>query len=86
MQTLYAAFGTKANLLKHAIDVALAGDHLPVPMMERDFAQQMIAEPDPLQELAICAAHVRQVAPSSAGFASCSPPGPHPPAIPPSKN
>ena len=29
MQTLYAAFGTKANLLKHAIDVALAGDRLP---------------------------------------------------------
>ena len=68
VQTLYAAFGTKANLLKHAIDVALAGDHLPVPMMERDFAQQMIAEPDPRQELAIYAVHVRQVAERAGGL------------------
>ena len=68
VQTLYAAFGTKANLLKHAIDVALAGDHLPVPMMERDFVQQMIAEPDPRQVLAIYAAHVRQVAERAGGL------------------
>ena len=39
VQTLYAAFGTKASLLKQAIDVALAGDHLPVPMMESGFAK-----------------------------------------------
>ncbi len=68
VQTLYAAFGTKANLLKHAIDVVLAGDHLPVPMMERDFVQQMIAEPDPCQVLAIYAAHVRQVAERAGGL------------------
>ena len=68
VQTLYAAFGTKASLLKHAIDVALAGDHLPVPMMERGFAQQMIAEPDPRVVLAIYAAHVRQVAERAGGL------------------
>jgi AcrR family transcriptional regulator len=68
VQTLYAAFGTKANLLKHAIDAALAGDHLPVPMMERDFARQMIAEPDPRKVLAIYAAHVREVAERAGGL------------------
>jgi TetR/AcrR family transcriptional regulator, regulator of autoinduction and epiphytic fitness len=68
VQTLYAAFGTKANLLKHAIDVTLAGDHLAVPMMERDFAQQMIAESDPRQVLAIYAAHVREVAERAGGL------------------
>jgi AcrR family transcriptional regulator len=33
--TVYAAFGTKAALLKVAIDVALAGDDEPVPMVDR---------------------------------------------------
>src|SRR5260370_2841236 len=62
VQTLYAAFGTKVNLLKHAIDVSLVGDHLAVPMIEREDVQRMIAEPDPRQVLAMYAAHVRQVA------------------------
>ena len=68
VQTLYAAFGTKANLLKHAIDVILAGDHLPAPMMERDFVREMTAEPDPRRVLAIYAAHVRQVAQRAGGL------------------
>lgn len=62
VQTVYAVFGTKAALLKHAIDVALAGDHAPVPMIERETIQQIIAEPDPHRALAGYAAVVRQVA------------------------
>lgn len=68
VQTLYAAFGTKANLLKHAIDVSLAGDHAPVPMIERESVQQMIAEPDPYRVLAMYAAHVRQVTERAGGI------------------
>jgi AcrR family transcriptional regulator len=68
VQTLYAAFATKANLLARAIDVTLAGDHLPVPVAERDFAQQMRAEPDPRRVLAIYAAHVRDVAERAGGL------------------
>jgi AcrR family transcriptional regulator len=67
-QTLYAAFGTKANLLKRAIDVSLVGDHLPVPMTDRAFVQQMIAEPDPRRVLGIYAAHVREVAERAGGL------------------
>ncbi len=36
--TVEALFGTKARLLKAAIDVAIAGDDEPVPMLERPWA------------------------------------------------
>ncbi|MGH9120496.1 MAG: TetR/AcrR family transcriptional regulator, partial [Acidimicrobiales bacterium] len=36
--TVEAAFGTKAELLKTAIDVAIAGDDEPVPVLERPWA------------------------------------------------
>jgi len=34
------AFGTKAQLLKTSIDVAIAGDDAPVPVLDRDWAAQ----------------------------------------------
>jgi AcrR family transcriptional regulator len=67
VQTVYAAFGTKVNLLKHAIDVSLAGDDAPVPMIDRDAVRQMMADPDPYQVLARYAAQVRVVAERAAG-------------------
>src|SRR5207245_1754637 len=36
--TIESGFGTKANLLKTAIDVAIAGDHNPVAVLDRDWA------------------------------------------------
>jgi len=36
--TVELAFGTKAQVLKVAIDVAIAGDDEPVPVLERDWA------------------------------------------------
>src|SRR4051794_18824307 len=35
--TVELLFGTKARLLKDAIDVAIAGDDQPVPVLERDW-------------------------------------------------
>lgn len=37
--TMESQFGTKARLLKAAIDVAIAGDDEPVPMLKRDWTQ-----------------------------------------------
>ncbi len=68
VQTVYAAFGTKVNLLKHAIDVGLAGDDEPVPVMQRDAAQRMLAEPDPHAVLAMYAARVRAVTERAGGL------------------
>ena len=44
--TVEAAFGTKARLLKAAIDTAIAGDEAPVPMLERAWAARARAAPD----------------------------------------
>ncbi len=67
VQTVYAAFGAKVNLLKNAIDVSLAGDDAPVPMAGRDEVRQMIAEPDPYRVLAMYAAHVGTVSVRAGG-------------------
>jgi AcrR family transcriptional regulator len=44
--TVEAAFGTKARLLKAAIDVATAGDDSPVAMLDRAWAVRAGARPD----------------------------------------
>lgn len=46
-QTVFSAFGSKANLLKEAFDVRLAGDDEPVPISDRAAAQHMLEEEDP---------------------------------------
>jgi len=56
VQTVYAAFGTKVNLLARAIDASLAGDEAPVPMAERDPVRRIIAEPDPYRTVEMYAA------------------------------
>src|SRR6516164_3683331 len=56
VQTVYAAFGTKVNLLARAIDVSLAGDDAPAPMAERDLVRTIIAEPDPYRTVEMYAA------------------------------
>src|SRR6201996_3605687 len=45
--TVEAIFGTKARLLKAAIDVATAGDDAPVAMLDRSWAAAAGATPDP---------------------------------------
>ena len=44
--TVEAGFGTKARLLKAAIDVATAGDDEPVAMLDRPWARRARAAPD----------------------------------------
>jgi AcrR family transcriptional regulator len=43
--TVETLFGTKARLLKATIDVAIAGDDEPVPMLDRDWATAAIETP-----------------------------------------
>jgi AcrR family transcriptional regulator len=44
-RTVYVRFGTKAALLNRTIDVALAGDVLPVPVGEREPFRQAMSAP-----------------------------------------
>ncbi len=38
METVYAGFGSKRDLLAAVIDLAVVGDDLPIPLAQRDFA------------------------------------------------
>jgi AcrR family transcriptional regulator len=58
VETVYKAFGNKAGLVKVLVDVAIAGDDEPVPMLERDFVRRNIEEPDPRVKLTSYAMHL----------------------------
>jgi AcrR family transcriptional regulator len=57
VETIYKAFGNKPGLLKAVVDVAIVGDDEPVPMMDREFVQRNIAEPDPRVKLEMYSEH-----------------------------
>ena len=57
VQTVYAHFPTKRDLLKQVIDEAVAGDDEPVPLVDRSEVAAIMAEPDPEQKLRLHAAH-----------------------------
>jgi AcrR family transcriptional regulator len=66
VETVYKTFGNKAGLLKAVFDVAVAGDEEPVPMVERDDIQRVIAEPDAARKLALYFDHFVDTMPRTA--------------------
>jgi AcrR family transcriptional regulator len=46
VQTLYLSFGSKVAVLTAALDVAIAGDDEPVPVLDRPWFARVRAEPD----------------------------------------
>lgn len=67
-QTLYSSVGGKAELLKQAVDVAIAGDDMPVSVSDRPFVDQIHAEPDGRRKLALYARHLRRGLERGAGL------------------
>src|SRR3954452_10586621 len=63
VETVYKAFSNKAHLLKAVFDVAVAGDDHPVPIVERDAIQEVIAEPDAARKLARYLVHLAETMP-----------------------
>jgi AcrR family transcriptional regulator len=45
-ETIYATFRNKRSLLSALLDVAIAGDDAPVPILERPWVQQLREQPD----------------------------------------
>jgi len=45
-QTVYAAFGNKAGILRRVLDVAIAGDHADIPIIDRPEPQALLTAPD----------------------------------------
>jgi AcrR family transcriptional regulator len=66
--TVELAFGTKPRLLKTAIDVAIAGDDEPVPVLEREWAARALATTTVSDFLAIVGQVLREAARRSAGL------------------
>lgn len=57
-KTVFTSVGGKVALLKLAYDYAMAGDDQPVPMIEREGLQAIIAEPNPQQQMRMFAEFV----------------------------
>lgn len=80
VQTVYAAFGSKRELLRQLIESTIAGDDEPVPMAQRAEARAVAAEPDARRraelDAALSRAIIERVAPivRVAGEAAASDP------------
>jgi AcrR family transcriptional regulator len=60
-ETVYATFGNKRSMLSELIDVSMAGDDAPVPILERGWVQEMRTEPDPKRRLRLLAKNGRLI-------------------------
>jgi len=61
VKTVEALYRTKAELLKQAIDFAIAGDLRPIPVLGRDSVAAMLAAPDAPAMLDLHARHARSI-------------------------
>src|SRR5919204_2319125 len=61
LKTVYAAFGTKAEVLRALWNLRMRGDEEPVPLAQRPWFREFIAEPDPRRRLALVAHNARIV-------------------------
>jgi TetR/AcrR family transcriptional regulator, regulator of autoinduction and epiphytic fitness len=60
-ETIYATFKNKRSLLSRLIDVSMAGDDAPVPILERNWVRDMRGELDPRRRLQILARNGRLI-------------------------
>ena len=60
-ETVYATFRNKRSLLSEVIDVSIAGDDAPVPILERAWVREMRDELDPRRRLQILARNGRLI-------------------------
>ncbi len=67
VQTVYAVFGSKRQLLSDLVDVTTAGDDEPVALPDRAFVAQIRALPDPRAKLVRYARQITEVHERNAG-------------------
>jgi len=61
VQTVYAVFGTKRELLRQLIETTITGDDEPQPILDRPDAQSIATEPDPRRRAQLDAALSRAI-------------------------
>ena len=57
--TVYAGFATKRAVLSAVVDVSIAGDDAPVPILDRPWVAQLREEPDLARRIGLLAHHGR---------------------------
>lgn len=60
-ETIYATFKNKRTILSGLLDISMAGDDAPVPVLEREWVQELRDEPDPRRRLLILARNGRAI-------------------------
>lgn len=60
-RTVYVRFGTKSELFKRVVDVAIVGDTAPVDVLGRDWMQRALTAPTAAERIAAAAAAGRQI-------------------------
>lgn len=68
VETVYKAFTNKPGLVKAVFDVLVVGDDEDVPMLQREFVQRNLAEPDPQRKLEAYGDHLAVTAPRISPF------------------
>lgn len=58
-ETVYSVFGNKRSILSHLIDVSIAGDEAPIPVLQRAWVQELRDEPDPRRRVRVLARNGR---------------------------
>jgi AcrR family transcriptional regulator len=61
VQTLYLTFGGKAAILSAAVDLAVAGDDEPLPILDRPWVARVRSEPDGVTALGVFVGAATQV-------------------------
>lgn len=61
VQTIYFIFGNKRSMLKELVDVTVAGDHEPIPTLERPWVKEVLTEPKPGAQLRLHVHKVREI-------------------------
>lgn len=67
-ETVYATFKNKRSLLSQLLDVAIAGDDAPMPILERPWVKQLRDEADPQRRLEVLARNGRSILERSASM------------------
>ena len=60
-ETIYATFKNKRSILSEVIDISMAGDDAPVPILDRPWVQDMREAPDQRRRLEIMAKNGRSI-------------------------
>ncbi len=60
-ETIYATFGSKRAILSHLVDVLVAGDDEPIPLLERSFVRATEQEPDRRHQIRMFAEQMRAI-------------------------